>query len=289
MVESAVAGLGTGAVYAIFAVGLVVVFKTTRVLNFAQAEVGTFATFLTWWAVAVARWPWALGAGLGLVAAALGAGLERLVFGRLIDADRSTVVVATIAVSLGLGALELKFWGTSPKILRPPLSGRGLELGGVVLAPTRLLALTVAIGLSAGLWVLLRRTTFGLSLLAVAQNPVAVRLAGVRLRRLSTFTWAASAVLGAGASLLVAPVLGAFSAFYLSRLLLFGFAAGVLGGGMTSLPGAVAGGIGLGVWEAVIAREFPSTPGVVDLSVFLLVAAALLDRARNPFLKGAAA
>lgn len=283
MLESVVAGVGTGAIYAVFAIGLVVVYRTTRVLNFAQAEVGTMATFVTWSLVVRGGWPWLAGAAVGIAAAAaLGLGLERIVFRRLIEADRSTVVVATVAISLLLAAAELKIWGPSPAILPPALGGDGITLAGVIVTPSRVLALVLAAILSAVLWAFLRHTTFGIALLAVAQNPTAVRLTGVRLRHLSAFTWAASAVLGAVASLLIAPILGAFSAFYLARLLLFGFAAGVLGGGMTSLPGAVVGGLFLGVWDAVISREFSSIPGVVDASVFLLVAAALLDRARNP-------
>jgi branched-chain amino acid transport system permease protein len=282
--QAAVAGLGTGAIYAVFAVGLVLVYRTTRVLNFAQAEVGTFATFVTWWLITEASLPWAAAAAAGIASAVvLSLVVERAVLRKLVDADRTTVVIATVAIALGLGAAELKIWGASPAFLPAPLAGRGLTIADVTLPPTRLLALGLAVLLSAGLWLLFRYTTLGLSLLAVAQNPTAVRLAGIRLSRLSALTWGLSAVLGATASLLIAPTLGAFSAFYLARLMLFAFAAAVLGGGMVSLPGAVLGGLGLGVWEAVIGREFPSTAGIVDVSVFLLLAAALLDRSRNPF------
>ena len=128
----------------------------------------------------------------------------------------------------------------------------------------------------------LRTTTFGLGLLGVGQNPTAVRLSGIRLRHLSAATWGLSAALGAAASLVVAPSLGAFTPFFLSRLLLFGFAAAVIGGGLANLPGAVVGGLALGIWEAYVARELPSFAGAVDASVFVLLAAALLDRSRRP-------
>lgn len=283
MGQTVVAGMGTGAVYAVFAVGLVLVFKTSGILNFAQAEIGTFGTFVTWWLVVEHDVPWALGALAGLAAAvAIGLGAERFVFRALLEAPRTTVVVATVALTLFLGALELKLWGASPALLPPPVEGDGLEIAGVVLAPTRLFALGLAVVVCAGLWVFLRSTTFGLGLLAVGQNPTAVRLSGIRLRHLSATTWGLSAALGAAASLVVAPTLGAFTPFFLSRLLLFGFAAAVIGGGLTSLPGAVVGGLALGVWEAYVARELPSLAGVVDASVFLLLAAALLDRTRRP-------
>jgi branched-chain amino acid transport system permease protein len=198
------------------------------------------------------------------------------------------VVVATVAVTLCLGAVELKIWGASPALLPPPVAGNGIEIAGVVLPPTRLIALGLAVAVCGGLWVFLRTTTFGLGLLGVGQNPTAVRLSGIRLRYLSATTWGLSAALGCAASLVVAPTLGAFTPFFLSRLLLFGFAAAVVGGGLTSLPGAVVGGLALGIWEAYVAKELPSLAGAVDASVFVLLAAALLDRSRRPAVGAAA-
>jgi branched-chain amino acid transport system permease protein len=286
--QSIVAGAGTGAIYAVFAVGLVLVFRTTGALNFAQAEIGTFGAFVAWWIVVEQDGPWLVGAAAGLLASvALGLALERMIFRPLMTAPRSTLVVATVTVALGIGAAELKLFGASPALLPAPIGGSGITVANVNLAPTRLLAIGAAIVLSAAAWAFFRATTFGIALLGMAQNPVAIRLAGIRLKHLSAFTWGASAALGAVAAILTAPTLGAFSAFFLGRVLVFGFAAAVIGGGLTSFPGAIAGGIALGVWEGVITDQFPSTPGLVDATVFVLLAAVLLDRARRPRLAAA--
>jgi branched-chain amino acid transport system permease protein len=271
-------GIGTGAVYGLFALGLVLVYKATRVLNFAQAEVGTFATYLVWVLLVRAHLPWPFALLIVmLAAAAIGLAFERAVVRPLLYAPRLTLVVATVAASLFFGALELKLWGASPRILPSPFHGSGLHVAHVFLTPPRLAALVLTAAVGFGFAWFFRRTTFGLALLASAQDPVGVRLTGIRLRHLSAFTWAVSTVLGAAAGIVIALSLGAFAEFFMARLMLLGFAAAILGG-MTSLPGALAGGLAVGVGEAVVSHYWISVPGLVEALTFGIIVVVLLVR-----------
>jgi branched-chain amino acid transport system permease protein len=278
MGQVVVSGIGAGAVYGLFALGLVLVYKATKVLNFAQGELGTFAAFLTWSLVVRGGVPWPAAAiVVALAAVALGLAFERLVIRPLLSAPRLSLVVATVAASLLLGAVELKLWGASPHLLPSPFGGDGVHLAGVTLAPPRLLALAITAVAGGALAWFFRRTTFGLALLASAQDVVGVRLTGIRLRHLSAFTWALSSVLGAAAGVVIALSLGAFSEFFMARIMLLGFAAAVVGG-MTSLPGALVGGLAVGVGEAVVSHYWISVPGLVEALTFAAIVVVLLVR-----------
>jgi branched-chain amino acid transport system permease protein len=281
MTDVVVTGIAAGAVYGLFALGLVLVYKATKILNFAQAEIGSFATFVAWGLVVSWKLPWVAGVLLALaVAAALGLTFERAVVRPLIDAPRLTLVVATIAVGLLLAGLEIKVWGASPKIMPTPFHGTGLRIGHVVLPPPRLLALAITAAAAAVSAWFFRRTTFGLAILAAAQDVVGVRLTGIRLRHLSAFTWGVSSVVGATAGIVIALSLGAFAPLFLARIMLLGFAAAVLGG-MTSLPGALIGGIVVGVTQAVVSHYWISVPGLVEAVMFGAIVAVLLFRPRG--------
>ncbi|MHB8463881.1 MAG: branched-chain amino acid ABC transporter permease [Acidimicrobiales bacterium] len=278
MAQVVVSGIGAGAVYGLFALGLVLVFKATRVLNFAQAEMGTFTTYLAWWLLVRQGIGWPLTVVIVLAAAALiGLVFERTVMRPLVHASRLTLVVATVAASLLFGALELKIWRGNPKLLPSPFHGSGLHIAGVFITPPRLLALALTAAVGAGFAWFFRRTTFGLALLASAQDAIGVRLTGIRLRHLSAFTWAASAVIGAAAGLVIALSLGAFAEYFMARIMLLGFAAAILGG-MTSLPGALVGGLGVGVGEAVVSHYWIRIPGLVEALTFAMIVAVLIVR-----------
>jgi branched-chain amino acid transport system permease protein len=274
-------GIATGAIYGLFAVGLVLVYETTRVLNFAQAELGAFGAYLTWTLVVLVGMPWipaALVAVTGVVI--LGLAFERLVVRPLIGQPRLVTVVATIAAALLLLGVELQIWTAGPKRLPSPFAGGGVAVAGIVLTPSRLLALGITlVVVIVGGW-FLRSTTTGLALRAAAEDPVGVRLAGIRLRHLSALTWGLATGLGAVTGILVALSLGGFSPGFMNRILLLGFGAAVLGG-LHSPSGALLGGVLIGVGEAAISRMFLGVPGVVEALVFVVLVMVLLLRPRG--------
>ena len=278
-----VLGLISGGIYALFALGVVLVHRGTGVLTFANGEVGTAGLFLAAVLVSDLGLPWAVGA-LAAVAFAvlLGCLFEWLVVRRMHASDPVAIAVATVGLSLFLLASEFQIFGESPKELAGPIEG-GVTIAGVIVTPTQILGLVLAVTLGFGLQSALRRTDFGLGILAAAQDPAAVRLVGVPLSRISLTIWGAGAALAAIASLLVEPTVGVFGPGYASELYVVGLAAAVVGG-LNSLPGAVVGGVTLGVAEAAASRYLDGLglSGMRYVVVLVVLLAVLLGRQLLP-------
>lgn len=277
-------GVVVGAIYGLLALGIVLVYKGSRVLNFAQPELGTFAVYITWTLVEQDL-PWVAAAAGGIVAAAAASlAFERLVVARMTEAPRLSVAVATVGMMLFLIAVEAKIWGSSPKFLPGPVSGRGPEILGVFVSPTQQIALVAAAAVGLGLTAFLRRTDFGLGVLAAAQDPQAVRLMGVRLSRVSAFTWTTAGVLGALAGLLIEPTIGAFQFGFMTSLFVPALAAALIGG-LTNLTGAFVGGLAVGLVDQAVRFGFGGSgiPGLSTVVIFALILALLLLRPQGLF------
>jgi branched-chain amino acid transport system permease protein len=278
--QALVVGLVTGGIYGLYALGLVLVFKGTGVLNFAQAEVGTFALFVAHSVIVGHGLPYAIGALCALATAiAIGLVFERLAAWPLRNAPKLSIAVATIALLSLMITLELKVFGTLPRQLDPLLSGEGVKVLGVIVTPTQILALIVVVVIAAALAVFLRFTDFGLTVVAASQEPEAVRFVGLRLSRVSLFTWGLAAALSALAALLIQPSVGVISPNAYGVIFIKALGAALIGG-LGSMPGAFAGGVLVGVAESEI-RHFTLSStlvGVPELCIFGAVIATLLFR-----------
>lgn len=278
-----VLGLISGGIYALFALGVVLVHRGTGVLTFANGEVGTAGLFLAAVLVSDLGLPWLVGALAAVgFAVLLGCLFEYLVVRRMQASDPVAIAVATVGLGLFLLAAEFQVFGESPKELAGPISG-GVTIAGVIVTPTQIVGLVLAVVLGFGLQAALRRTDFGLGILAAAQDPSAVRLVGVPLSRISLTIWGAGAALAAIASLLVEPTVGVFGPGYASELYVVGLAAAVIGG-LNSLPGAVVGGVTLGVAEAAASRYLDGLglSGMRYVVVLAILLAVLLGRQLLP-------
>lgn len=281
-----VLGLISGGIYALFALSVVMVYRGTGVLSFAQGEIGTAALFVAAWLVTDKGYPWFVGALVALVlAAGLGALFEFVVVRRMLGSDPVSVAVATVGLGLLILSVEIQVVGQSPKSLAGPFKG-GTQIAGVVVSPTQMIALGLAIVLGLGLQAALRRSDFGLGILASAEDPTAVRLVGVPLSRISLTVWGAGAALSAVAALLVEPTVGVFVPGFASELYVVGLAAAVVGG-LTSLPGAVVGGVVVGVAESAATRLLGDhgIPGLRYLVVLTVLLVVLLGRQLVPELR----
>jgi branched-chain amino acid transport system permease protein len=286
MLQVLTLGLISAGIYAMFAVGIVLVYRGTKVLTFAGGEVGTAALYVAAFLVTDHGAPWFVGAiAAVLTAALLGAAFEFLLVRRSVDADPVVTAILTVGLAVTLLAVELRVFGGSPKDLAPPAGG-GWDLDGVVVSPTQIGAIVTAALLGLGLQAILRRTDFGLGILAAADDPTAVRLVGVPLSRIRLVLWAGSFGLAAVAALLVEPTVGIITPGYASTLYLGGLTAAVIGG-LTSLPGAVVGSVVLGISQAA-AQRYLSDSGLAGLDyvvALVLLLATLLGRAYLPDLR----
>ena len=281
-----VLGLIHAGIYALFALGVVMVHRGTGVLTFANGEIGTAGLFVAVVVIDHTHLPWAVGALAAVAfAAAVGCAFELFVVRRMGVSDPVAVAVATVGLGLFLLAGEFQLFGESPKELAPPLT-HGPTVFGVHVTPTQIAGLVLAVALGFGLQAVLRRTDFGLGILAAAQDPAAVRLVGVPLSRISLTIWGAGAALAAVASLLVEPTVGILYPGFSSELYVVGLAAAVVGG-LNSLPGAVVGGCVLGVAESAATRWLSDLglPGMRYLVVLVVLLVVMLGRQLLPELR----
>ena len=297
MGEVIVSGLVAGGIYGILALGIVIVYRGSRVLNFAQAELGTFGCYVAWWLIVEQDQPWLVGAVAAIAVVGLvSAAFERFVVRAMVDSPRVTVAVATVGLLLLLLALEVKIWGSSPRFLGGPIAGRPIDspILGYLVSWTQWIALFVATAVGLGLNAFLRKTDFGLGVLAASQDPAAARMVGVPYGRVSMFTWVTAGALGTIAVLLVEPTVGAFFPGHFSvganALFIPALAAALLGR-LENLTHAFLGGLAVGIVQQAVQRTFVDStiPGVATVAVFLVIVGALVVRAPSAQLKGEAA
>ena len=278
-----VIGIISGGVYALVALGLVLVYKASGVFNFAQAEFGTVAVYCAYMAYDYADLPYFVAIALGLVAGVvMGLLTERLIVRPLFEAPRVTLLVATAGVALL--AIGIEFWRFNDPPIRvlAPISTEAnrITILDIQISDQRLVILAV-LAVTAGALTAFFRSPWGLAVLAASQEPTAAELVGVSVRRVSSLTWGLAAGLGALAGLLTAPISNFAPGFLTSGAsgaLIPGFTAAVIGG-MTSLPGAVVGGLAIGLIESLGGLgAFDAVPGARSVLVFSALLLVLLVR-----------
>jgi branched-chain amino acid transport system permease protein len=287
-----VIGIITGGVYALVALGLVLVYKASGVFNFAQAEFGTVAVYAAYAALEFVDLPYPIALVIGLAAGvAMGLLTERLIIRPLFEAPRVTLLVATAGVALL--AIGVQFWRANNPALRvlAPISQEAnrITVLGIQISDQRLVIL-LALAATAAILAAFFRSPLGLAVLAASQEPTAAELVGVSVRRVSSLTWGLAAALGATAGLLTAPISNFAPGFLTSGAsgaLIPGFTAAVIGG-MTSLPGAVVGGLAIGLVESLGGLgAFDGVPGARAVLVFGALLVVLLVRPQGLFGKAA--
>jgi len=281
LLQYLLSGLTVGAIYALVALGFSIIYNASNVINFAQGEfvmIGGMATA----SLAGAGVPLALAAPLAIAATTLvGVALAKLAVERARGASVVTLIIITIGASILLRGLASLIWDKNIHAL-PAFSGeRPIAIGGATLLPQSLWVLGVTLVVVAALWWFFNRTLHGKAMLATSHNPLAARLAGISVRRVLLLSFGLSAALGALAGILVAPI--TFTAWDVGVMLgLKGFAAAMLGG-LGSGPGAVLGGLLLGLAESLSAGYVSSAYkdviafGII-LAVLVLMPSGLLGR-----------
>lgn len=243
-------GLSSGVIYASLALAIVLIYRTTRILNFAQGEMALFSTYVTWW---LADEGLPIGAAIAIsvvISFVGGAAIERVIIRPFERAAPLVIVIATLGLFLALNSLTQVIFGTDAKQLENVFPVTVWNIGGVRIE-AQTVGLIVVLGLECvALWVLFQRTRVGLALRAVANNPESSRLLGIKVGSMLMLGWGLAAGLGALAGAMVVPTTQALTASSLQSVLVFAFAAAALGG-FDSPLGAVVAGLIVGVAEAL--------------------------------------
>lgn len=265
-------GLTVGAIYALVALGFTLIYKASDIINFAQGEFVMLGGMITVF-VAHAGVPLPLAALFAIVATtAIGLALHRFAIEPARGATPVALIMITIGASIFLrGTAQIVFDRRFHSL--PPLFGADpIQFGGAAILPQSLVVLASATAIVIVLWLFIERTIFGKAVIATAANRLAARLIGVDTRRIVAFSFAISAAIGAIAGVLITPI--ALTSYDVGTLLaLKGFAAAMLGG-IGSAPGAVVGGILIGMFEALAAGYLSSN--YKDAVAFLIILVVLV-------------
>jgi branched-chain amino acid transport system permease protein len=246
------AGVREGAIYAGLALAVVIVYRSSRVINFAQGEMATFTTFICWSLMNHGLSFWTAFPIVLAIAFAGGVAVERIVIRPVESAPVLTVVIVTLGLALLLNGLTSVIWGGGTHQFNGPFSTRTIDVGGVPISVQDIGIVVVSVVLVLLLGLFFRYTKLGLGLRAAAVNPESSRLVGVRVGWMLALGWGIAAMLGAVAGMMVAPVVF-LDPNMMQTILLYAFAAAVLGG-LDSPAGAVVGGIVLGLTITLLGR-----------------------------------
>jgi branched-chain amino acid transport system permease protein len=265
-------GLTVGAIYALVALGFAIIYNASRIINFAQGEfvmIGGMAAAVFVDAGVPLPLSIVVAVGLGMLVGLL---LEKLAVEPARGAPVVTLIIITIGASILLRGLAALVWDKKIRSL-PSFSGEApLVIGGATLLPQTLWVLGTTLAAVAALWWFFNLTLSGKAMLAVSHNRLAAQLVGISVRRVLLVSFGLSAALGALAGVLIAPI--SFTAWDVGVMLgLKGFAAAMLGG-IGSGPGAIAGGLALGLIEALGAGYLSSA--YKDVFAFVVLLAALV-------------
>lgn len=273
-IQSLITGLAIGAVYGLIALGFMLLVNTTNILNFAQGEFGMLGAFMM--VTFAVSWGIPYVPALLLVlagAAVIGVIFERIAYRPLKGADGPTYFAATLAAAVVIRNIGLKIWGPYPLPFQEPFGLTMISIGGVRIRPQDLLIVGVVIVLSIILYLFFNKTRTGKIMRAMSQDRPTAQLLGVRVLAMGTLTFIMASMMGALAGVLVAPI------YFVS--LDMGFSMGLKAfiatiiGGWGSLPGAIVGGLLIGLVETFgavyISSVYKDVFAFVLLIIFLVV------------------
>jgi branched-chain amino acid transport system permease protein len=265
-----VTGLALGAVYALSGIGIVVLYQSTGVLNFSYGTTGAIGALVAWDLGERGVVPGATWAACLLVSVVLAVAYGEIVASRIDRRDESVKAIATLGFALMLLGFAFAAWSDSDRALTLPTDDTGMTLFGVRVIGTQFAAVALALLITGGVTLLLRRSRVGLTMRAMADDGELSALLGVRVGRVRRLSWAISGLLAGVSGLLVADLVR-LDASTLTFLVIPGVAAAIIGR-LRSLGVTLAAGLGLGVIEAVGApfASISSYRGIAPFAVAVL-------------------
>ena len=266
-------GFSNGATYALIALALVMIYKATTLINFAQGEMAMFGAFIVLVLATEQGLPMWVAVVVGmLLSAAIGAVIERTLIRPFDPADHLPLVIITLGLFLVFGSLAGIIWRFDPRQF-PQLfpSGNALSFGVATLTWYTVFVVITVLVVAGLLTLLLTKTKIGLAFRAVSSNLESSELSGIRVGPTLQFGWALAAAVGTlGASIYVADPIRQLEPTVMARVLIFSATAAALGG-LDSLWGAIIGGMIIGMVQSIVVQYVPFIPNELSLAVAVLV------------------
>lgn len=269
LLQVIIAGFVTGSLYGLLALGIVLIYRTTGVLNFAYGAIAAFCTCFLYLLLTGPHLNFWLALLCTLIfAIVFGALLERCFARPVLGAPVFTKAIATLALALVLKTVAQQLWPqlTSSVHFPTPFEGHALYVGGVYLSLIDLIIVVTTALIMIGLNIFLVRTKIGIAMRATADNQQTARLMGISVSRIFLAVWAMSALIAAISGVLLASRQSLFDVNFMDPILLLAFVGAVLGG-LDSLPGALLGGILVGLIDNLLALLLAGhTLGALNIS-----------------------
>lgn len=276
-----VSGIANGCVYGLIALGFVMIYKATEAVNFAQGDFMMLGAFVM---IGFGNSDY-MGLPFGVaiiftlvVMGAVGYLIDRLLLRRVAGENQTAIIILTIALGFVMRFVAGLIWGHSPQSLENPLAGQELHFGGIALGMEDVAVILVTVVLTVSLFFFFGRTKLGLAMQAASQNQLAAYYMGIPVKRVQGFIWALSGVVAGIAGILFAtkgsvdPTTGLIG--------IKAFAAAVIGG-FGSLPGALLGGLVIGIIEPFASRYMPA--GYSQIAPYALLLIVLVFRPSGLF------
>ncbi len=261
-------GLATGGIYASLALALVMIYRATELVNFAQGEMAMFSTYLAWSMInaGLPYWPaFLLTIGVSFLAAAV---IQLAIIRPLANAPILASVIVFIGLLLVFNSIAGWIFSYTIKTFPSPFPSEPLWANSYI-STHEVGAIGVTLALLAILFAFFRWTELGLTMRAAAENPVSSRLVGIRVARMVALGWGLAAALGAVAGMMVAPIIF-LDPNMMSGVLLYAFAAALLGG-IDNPWGAVLGGFSLGIVENLLGAYLIGTELKMTVALAIIV------------------
>ncbi len=274
LIQQIVSGVALGCVYGLIALGFVLIYKATEIVNFAQGDLMMLGGFFAFTFIAIVGLNYWIGFGMAIIAMAAVAMLaERVLIRPILGNPQFSIVMATIGLGYFTRSIAGMVWGTDDLKFQTPFSSGVLRIGDLVLAHDKLSVIVATIILCIALYLFFNRTKLGTAMRATSENMLAAYYMGIPVKRVVAMVWAISAAVATCAGVLLAPITFVHSNVGLA-LGLKAFPAAVLGG-FGSIPGAVVGGIVIGVIESLAGFYLPegwkdAAPHIVLLTVLMV-------------------
>ncbi len=277
LAQQIVSGIATGSLYALTAIGIVLIFRNTRTINLAQGDFSMMGAFVALVVLERFRGNLLVAALVAVVAVTvLAVAVERLVMRRIEQADWLTLFTATLGVFYILHGVAGWIWGRDTKSFPALFSSAPVSVGGTLISQAHLFNTAVAAAVGGVLYLFFRFTKPGIAMRAITEDPVAAQLMGIPVRSIVLLTWAVGGILAAISGILLAPLVYV-STQMMDGVLVKGYVGAVFGG-LYSLPGAVVGSLIIGVAENLAGGYLGAQYKVTIAFVLIVLVLALKPR-----------